>query len=257
MATQMQIGVCTISTKSRSIESIIDICGELGVGGVEIWGEGHIGDKSPESCRSIAASANEREVSIPVYGSYLRLGGDEFDEEMETELEIADHLGADLIRVWAGEQEYQNCTEAHWERVLRDLERLGGAARDRELAVTVERHSGTVTNETEGAKMLIEAADSPAIGLNWQPLFEHDSETVADDVRQLADLVNNVHLQAVPAPGESDRCALSDAYFDVADVVQTFDESGFEGFYEIEFVTQRAPYHAALASDLAFVQALL
>jgi sugar phosphate isomerase/epimerase len=253
----MQVGVCTISAKSQSVESILDRCGDLPVDGVEIWGEDHVGDGSPERCREIAAAAEANGLAIPVYGSYLRPGTGTFDEDVDRELAIADRLGADVIRVWAGEQEYEDCEPAHWDRVVADLERLGTAAGERGLAVTVERHSGSVTNATAGARELIEQVDAPAVGLNWQPLFEHDAGTVVADARELAPLANNVHVQAVPAPGEHDRCALADAYFDVAAVVEAFEETGFDGFLEIEFVTEAAPYGAALAADVAFLRALV
>lgn len=253
----MHVGVCTISSKSRAVESILDRCGELAVDGVEIWGEDHVGDGSPERCREIAAAAEANGLSIPVYGSYLRPGTDAFEAELDRELEITDRLGADMIRVWAGEQEYGDCEPAHWDRVVADTERLAAAARERGLAVTVERHSGSVTNATAGARELIEQVDSPAVGLNWQPLWDHDADRVVADARELAPLANNVHLQAKLAPDETDRCALADAYFDVAAVVEAFEESGFDGFLEVEFVTEAAPYDAALAADVAFLRALV
>jgi sugar phosphate isomerase/epimerase len=253
----MQVGVCTISAKSRPVESIIEYCGDLGVDGVEVWGEAHVGDGSAERCREIATAAADSGVAVPVYGSYLRPGGESFDAEFERELAIADRLGADLVRVWAGEQEYEDCDPEHWDRVVADLDRLGTAARERELAVTVERHAGTVTNATAGARKLIERVDSPAVGLNWQPLFAHDGATVVADARELAALANNVHLQAVPAPGGSDRCALAESYFDVATVIGAFDDAGLDGFLEVEFVTGAAPYEAALAADVAFLRALV
>jgi len=253
----MQVGVCTISAKSRAVESILDLCGDLAVDGVEIWGEDHVGDGSPARCREITAAAGANGLTIPVYGSYLRLGTDGFEAELDGELAVAERLDADAIRVWAGEQEYGDCDPAHWDRVVADLERLGTAAGERGLAVTVERHSGSVTDATAGARALIEQVDAPAVGLNWQPLFEHDAGTVLADARELAPLANNVHVQAVPAPGERDRCALSDAYFDVAAVVEAFEETGFDGFLEIEFVTETAPYDAALAADVAFLRALM
>lgn len=253
----MHVGVCTISARRRPVESVIEVCGGLAVEGIEVWGKDHVGDGSRERCREIADAADAHDLSIPVYGSYLRAGTDGFGDRVTATLDTADGLGADLVRVWAGDQEYGDCDGAHWGRVVGDLRRLGESARERGLGVTVERHGGTVTDETDGAAELIEAVDSPAVGLNWQPHFEHDASTVLDDARRLAPLANNVHLQAVPEPGADDRCALADAYFDTAGVLDAFADSGFDGVLEIEFVTQTAPYRGALASDVAFLRTLL
>ncbi|RDZ51370.1 sugar phosphate isomerase/epimerase [Haloferax sp. Atlit-4N] len=253
----MEIGVCTISSKSHSIESVLEICHDLSVDGVEIWGKDHIPDRSQQTCQAIAAAGSRWEVTIPVYGSYLRVGGEDFDQKMETELDVTEWLGADKIRVWAGNREYAECDEMYWNQVVSDLEQLARAAQQRGLSVTVERHAGTVTDRTEGAKALIEAVDSPVIGLNWQPLFEHDPDTIATDATRLAPLTNNVHLQAMSAPDEQKRCQLSDAYFNVPNVIEIFDDIGYDGFLEIEFVTQSAPYEVALAADVAYLKALL
>jgi sugar phosphate isomerase/epimerase len=252
----MDIGLCTISAKDRPVDEILDVAAEAGADGVEIWGGEHVGDGSRAACERIASAAAERGLSIPVYGSYLRPGTDGVDGAMASELKTASALGADLIRVWAGDREHQDCSESHWEAVVADLGRLADAAVERDLAVTVERHAGTVTNTTEGAADLVAAVDHPAVGLNWQPNFEHDAAAVRADAADLAALANNVHLQAVPESGATDRCALADAYFDVAAVAAAFADAGFEGFLEVEFVTEAAPYEAAVAADVAFLDAL-
>lgn len=252
----MDIGLCSISAKDRPVEEIAAVAAGAGADGIEVWGDGHVGDGSPAACGRIADAAADRRLSIPVYGSYLRPGTEGFDGAMERELGTAAALGADLIRVWAGDQEHQECTASHWERVVADLGELADAAADRGLAVTVERHAGTVTDTTEGAADLLAAVNHPAVGLNWQPNFDHDAATVVADAAELAALANNVHLQAVPEPGSSDRCALAEAYFDVAAAVGEFADAGFDGFLEVEFVTDAAPYPAAVAADVAFLDAL-
>lgn len=253
----MNLGVCTISSKERSVSTIAEICGNLDIDGIELWGREHVGDGSPEACRTIAGVTAKHGLAIPVYGSYLRLGSSDFTKSMHSELVTAEALGADLIRVWAGEQEHQDCEEGHLEQVIADLRRLDDAAIDRGISVTVERHSGTVTNTTAGAEELISRTDSTNVGLNWQPYFEHDTEAIADDIERLAGLANNVHVQAVTAPGETKRVALADAYFDVSHIIDTLQNSGYDGYIEVELVTQRAPYQAALAADVTFLRTLL
>lgn len=253
----MKVGLCTISSKEDSVENIAQIARRAGADGIEVWGDGHIGDDSPERCQQISSTGSENGLEIPVYGSYLRPGSSDFDDRLSAELETADALDATFIRVWAGEQEYQNCTDEHWERTISDLDRLGDAAERVGIAVTVERHAGTVTNRTDGAAALIDQVDRPEIGLNWQPLFEHGPEAVIDDAERLADRTNNVHMQAVYEPETDERCALADAYFDVDSVLRAFERVGFDGYVELEFVTQRSPYEAAVTADIAFLRSLL
>lgn len=251
----MKLGVCTISAKSHDLSSIVAVCRDLHVDGLEVWGKDHVGDGSRERCREIRRLAASHDLELPVYGSYLRPGADGFDEHVDHELAIASHLDVDVIRVWAGEQEFQVCDEDHWDAVVDDLRSLATAAASAGLEVTIERHEGTVTNKREGARSLIEAIDDTSVGLNYQPLFEDGPDEILEDVAALADLTNNVHLQAVRRPNERERCPLEAAYFDVAAVVDTLQSAGYGGYFEIEFVDQSVPYREALAADVAYLRA--
>jgi sugar phosphate isomerase/epimerase len=110
-----------------------------------------------------------------------------------------------------------------------------------------------VTDEREGARRLIETVDADNCGLNWQPLFRFSAETLLEEAAALAPLANNVHLQGVAEPGETDRCALEDVYFDVEAILEAFQAADFDGFANVEFVTSDGSYEAAIESDLRFL----
>lgn len=250
----MNLGVCTISNTSRDVVDLIEHLGETEATGIEVWGRDHIGDDGART-GDIAAAAAVHDLEIPVYGSYLRAGSDTFERDVDRELRIASELDADLIRVWAGDANYDDVASSDWDRIVSDLRTLAEEAERWDVEVTVERHDGTVTDRRAGATRLMDETPS-AVGLNWQPLFRHDAETVREDIEALAPLSNNVHLQAVAEPGEHERCPLAFAYFDVPHVLETLDSNGFDGYVEIEFVSDRVPYEAALAADMAVIEAL-
>lgn len=96
----MKYGLCTISNVDAPVMTVIDAAASAGYDGVEIWGkEPHVGDKTATECETIAASACEGLLELPVYGSYLRAGADGFETAFATELTVAERLGVDLIRV--------------------------------------------------------------------------------------------------------------------------------------------------------------
>ena len=253
----MRFGLCTISRGDQPVTAALDAAAEAGYDGVEIWGRDHVGDGEPSTCEEITAAARERGLEIPVYGSYLRPGGDAFADEYERELSIAEHLDADLIRVWAGEQEYQDCSSDHWNAVVDDLVALSDAAADRGLGVTVEKHEGTVTNRHEGAGWLIETVDRDNCGLNYQPLFSLPNDDILTEARELAPLSNHAHVQAVPERGGDERCLLENAFYDVAELVSIFEASDFDGSVNVEFVTDHHPYEEAVERDLEFLRSCL
>lgn len=253
----MNLGLCTISGGDRPVEEVIEAAGAAGYTGVEIWGKDHVEDGSPETCRRIVDAAVEHGVEIPVYGSYLRPGTDEFPDGLDHEIAVADRLGVDLLRVWAGSQEYGNHDADHWDRVIADLDRLLDRAAGHDLEVTVEKHAGTLTNTERGARRIIEAIDRDRCGLNWQPSFSLSPDALAAEAETLAPLSNHVHLQAVRDQGRQERCPLSEAYFDVASILEPFIARGFDGYANVEFVTDDRPYREAIAADLAFLRSIV
>lgn len=252
----MNVGLCTISAKERSLEEVLELAGEVGYDGVEIWGRDHVGDSSHATCERISETAEEHGLSIPVYGSYLRCGTDGFDEEMDHELEITDRLGADLVRVWAGRAEYGNHDPGHWDQVVSDLERLTERAAAYDVGVTVEKHANTLTNDLEGAQRLIEAVDDERCRLNYQPGFGIPAEELEHEGATLASLSNNVHVQAVSEIGESERALLSDAYYDLETILAPFFEN-FDGYANVEFVTADRPYRDAIDADLRYLRSVI
>ena len=251
----MKFGLCTIASKDDSVEDVLSVAAASGYDGVEIWGRDHVGDRSSGRLASIRETAADRNLDIPVYGSYLRPGTPDYEERAETELDVASELDASLIRVWAGEQEYEEFTQEHWNGVVEDLRDLSNRAAERGLEVTVERHAGTLTNARDGARLLVEAVDRENVRLNWQPRFDLPAEEILASARELAPLSNNVHLQGAPGPGDPwpDQAPLDEAYFDVHTVLEAFENAGFDGYVEIEFVTDETEFETAARRDREYL----
>lgn len=252
----MKVGLCTISAKERDVEDVVRLAGEAGYDGVEIWGRDHVGDGAAEICRRIAETAVEHGLDVPTYGSYLRCGTDGFDGEFDHELAVADRLGADRIRVWAGRVEYGDHDADDWERIVDDLRRLTERAADCGLDVTVEKHANTLTNDREGARKLIEAVDDDRCRLNYQPGFGIPPAELEREAETLAPLSNQLHLQGTAEPDERARAPLPEVYYDLEAILDPFLERGFDGYANVEFVTDDRPYREAIAADLEYVQSI-
>jgi sugar phosphate isomerase/epimerase len=256
----MELGLCTISDREASIESVLAHAEQAGYDGVEIWGRDHVGDGSDETCARIVDVATDHGLSILAYGSYLRAGAEDFAAELDHEVMVADRLGADRIRVWAGTVEYGDHDDAHWDQTVSDLRDLTALAVDHGVDVTVEKHPGYLTNDAEGARRLVEAVDDAACRLNYQPMFSLSDAEIREEIELLAPLSNQMHLQAVSKRGADghDRCALSEAYYDVEFVVEQFrDDGASDGSIHVEFVDEDLPYPEAIAGDRSYLSSLL
>lgn len=253
----MKLGLCTISNKEFPVERVLDIAAGAGYDGVEIWGdEAHIGDGSPDRCDAIALAAKGRSLDVAVYGSYLAPGTETFADEYEHELAVADRIGADLLRVWPGDSEYGDQSDEEWDAVIDDLRLLARRGATYGVGVTVEKHAGRLSNATEGAERLVEAVDHPGCGLNWQPLFDMSESELLTEAERLAPLTNNIHIQAPAERGGKERALLSQAYFDVGTVLEPFEATGFDGYVEVEFVTQDVEYENAVRQDYEYLRSV-
>lgn len=253
----MKIGLCTISNKDVSARSVLSTAADAGYDGIEVWGDGHVGDGNADACERVRNTAAEFGLELPVYGSYLRAGSDAFEREFTDELAIADSLDASLIRVWPGTQEYQEHASEHWSQVVDDLRTLSRRAADRGIGVTVEKHEGTLTNRRAGACELLEAVDHENCGLNYQPLFFYSGDELVEEAHELAPYANNVHLQAVGSRGTHARTLLEDAYFDCEAILEPFRNASFSGYVEVEFVDPDRPYEIAVRRDREYLSSIL
>lgn len=252
----MKFGLCTISARDDSVESVLEAAAAAGYDGIEVWGGDHVGDGSPDRCRRIRRTAADHALELPVYGSYLRPGTSEFADDLDHELTVVDRLDADLIRVWAGEQSYGDHDPDHWEATVDDLTRTAERAAERGLSVTVEKHENTLTETATGARRLLERVDAPNCGLNWQPGFSIPAADLVEEAASLAPLSNNVHVQAAPERSGSTRCPLTDAYFDLERLLEPFRTESFDGYVNVEFVAPDVPFEDAIATDLAYLRSI-
>lgn len=256
----MELGLCTISNKNAAVDEIIPQAAAAGYDGVEVWGQDHVDGGSESACRRIRTAAADHDIAVLAYGSYLRAGTDTFTENLQQEVNIADRLDADRLRVWAGDYEYGDHDQQHWQQTVDDLLRLTTLASSRGFDVTVEKHPGSLTNEAEGASRLISAVDDSACRLNYQPMFSLTASEIRAEIKQLAPISNQMHLQAVPQPGASgdNRCLLSEAFYDLEFLVDQFRAQGApDGSIHVEFVTDDLPYGDGVTRDCKYLQSVL
>jgi sugar phosphate isomerase/epimerase len=85
-------------------------------------------------------------------------------------LDTAVALGAPIIRVWAGNQNYAQADAETIRRVVDETLRLADRAQAAGVRLGFEHHDGTFTSRNAGAIAFAEAVDHPAVRFYWQPL---------------------------------------------------------------------------------------
>jgi sugar phosphate isomerase/epimerase len=119
-------------------------------------------------------------------------------DEFRGALEIAQVVGADRLRVYAGswhpgDQDHA----AHWNQLVTALRTLAPEASDAGLHLCVENHFGTMTQSAAETARLVREVDHAAVRVLYDQAnltFTHD-EPYEEALRIQGDLVGHVHVK--------------------------------------------------------------
>lgn len=274
----MKAGVCTIAFKDRSLEETIDLIVGSGAKGVELWGrEPHLPGTSAER-RRLAGRLRDAGLEICALGSYYRPDGRRAGEALRTSaaavdrendpdsvLEAAHDLGAPLVRIWAGSENYESCDPGTREAIVHEVRWFGDRARDAGCEVVLERHNGTLTNSWESAGRVVAAVDHVAVSLCYQVPYPAPAQELAtrvrDDLESLLPHSRHAHLQnyVEATDGSLPRTLLAEGIVDYRPIGAIAREVGYRGWAMVEFVgpVRGARSEAeALAADIEFIESL-
>lgn len=119
-------------------------------------------------------------------------------DEFRGAIEIAQILGADRLRVYAGSwQPDQPDHAAHWNRLVSALSTLAPEAADAGIRLCVENHFGTMTQSAAQTARLVREVDHPAVRVLYDQTnltFTHD-EPYEEALRIQGDLIGHVHVK--------------------------------------------------------------
>ncbi|WP_406021658.1 sugar phosphate isomerase/epimerase [Nocardioides sp. NBC_00850] len=119
-------------------------------------------------------------------------------DEFRGAIEVAQIVGADRLRVYAGswhpgDRDHQ----AHWERLSEALRTLGPEASQAGVRLCVENHFGTMTQSASETARLVREVDHDAVFVLYDQAnltFTHD-EPFDEALRVQGDLVGHVHVK--------------------------------------------------------------
>lgn len=163
-------GLCSISFRKLNTQEIIDLTVRAGLRAIEWGGDVHVPPGSPETAKKVKEMTLQSGLELLSYGSYYRAGESEQEGLSFTQvLASAASLGVSTIRVWAGNQNYEQASPAYRKKVIEDSRRIAHLASEKNIVIAFEWHADTLTNSNEGAFYLSEALPESNIMFYWQP----------------------------------------------------------------------------------------
>jgi sugar phosphate isomerase/epimerase len=158
-------------------------------------------------------------------------------------IQLAAQLNAGCLIVYTGAR--AGHTHNHARRLTKDaLSELLPRARDAGVQLAIEPMHPTCSadwtflNSLDDALAMLDAVDSPQLGLVFDTYHWGHGPDVVDLIPQFADRVSIVHLGdgRQPPGDEQDRCRLGEGTVPLKEIIAAFAAAGYDGDYDVELL---------------------
>lgn len=195
MSPSLTPGLCSVTFRALPPERVIELAVRAGLRAIEWGGDVHMPPGDPTAARALGRATRAAGLAVSSYGSYLR-PPDGDPETWDAAVASAQSLGAPMIRIWPGRRDrpsenYDLPQRAEAARAIRAIAEMAGR---RGLAVGLEYHPGTLTDDDASALALLEEVDRRNVHLYWQPRPGLDPDTALSELRRLSPHVAHFHV---------------------------------------------------------------
>ena len=163
-----QLGLVSISFRKETPETLVEAVKAAGLTCIEWGSDVHAPWDDEEKLQNIVRLQKESGISCSSYGTYFRIGKNDVSE-FPGYIRAAKLLGTDILRLWCGTKGSKDYTQEELEKLYADCRLLAAMAEEAGVKLCMECHNGTVTDWKESALALMQAVDSPAFRMYWQP----------------------------------------------------------------------------------------
>ncbi len=206
----MDIGILSLSFsfKGYTFDNFLDSAKEIGFKAYELstapgahQGTLQWDDKGVEGIKKKSSSLGLEIYALGGYTNFVRVTAEELKEEVKKVvryLDIAEKLGAKVIRVFGGEPN-PHIPESQWvDLIVKGLKECASEAEKKGIYLGLENH-GYITNNAELELKILEKVDSPFVRLTvdtsnyyW---YGHDLPTIERFYKLVAPYCVHTHLK--------------------------------------------------------------
>lgn len=183
-------GLVSVSFRKMTPAQVLKLCGEAGLQCIEWGGDIHVPAGDISAAKLVASMSNDGGIQTAAYGSYFRLG--QPDDAFKRNLEVAEVLGAPVLRIWAGTAGSDSCTDRQRCEWIEQLARISDSAKHSGITVAPEFHMNTLTDSLPSLRSLL--AQLPEQKFYWQPRWEWPAEDRLTALREIGDRLVGIHV---------------------------------------------------------------
>ncbi len=261
----MKVGLATIAFRGYDLTVALDAAAECKCDGVELWGKSpHLPQPYDEKkVKGIREEIEKRGLVVSIFGSYVNPINENFRENAQDAIKVAQDIGTSLIRVWAGNQDGIDAPADMWRTCIEGYKWFCKLAADAGIILAVETHNNSLADMPDGMMRLIEETGAENLMANYQLSHIERPEDMARGIEVLGPYIVNVHAQnfKVGAKGKPQRTNLEDGDVDYREVISLLRKFEFDGFVEVEFIKdesgERDSLLKSLRKDIDFLKKLI
>lgn len=244
-------GLTSVTFRNMTPAQILRLCCTAGITAVEWGSDIHVPAGAFETARSVRHLCGEAGVIPASYGSYYRCTR---PEEAALYVETCAHLGADNIRVWAGETASATASSTQRALVRQSLTVLCRQALERSITVSLEFHENTLADSAQNTLCLLQEVNSPNLFTYWQVDLSasFDANLAAMQALLAGGRLSNVHV-AHWENGEQQQLCAGETFW--RKYLQTIGSSAISRYAFLEFVKDGAIEN--FSADAASLKALI
>ena len=184
------LGLCSISFRTHTPEEILHAMKAAGLSVIEWGSDVHC---PPEKAEEIAALQKQHGITCCSYGTYFYLGFTP-NEELPAYIRAAKLLGTKTLRLWAGQKNPDMYIPEERDAFFDACRQAAKIAEDAGVMLCMECHQNSYTQTKEGALELMQAVNSPAFRMYWQPDQDLTIEGNLEYIQELKPYIENLHV---------------------------------------------------------------
>ena len=189
---ELLAGLCSISFRELTAEAIIELCGGSGLECIEWGSDIHAPPGDESAALALARRCHDAGLRCPSYGSYFFAGRNSTDE-LPALFDTALALGADTMRIWAPFGIGPDAAPEERKQVADAIGTAALMAAERDLALGLEFHPGTLTETARSTLDLLEdAADN--VFSYWQPIAGATAEDCSSELALILPRLAHLHV---------------------------------------------------------------
>jgi 3-dehydroshikimate dehydratase len=233
-------GLVSITFRQLEPLRIVEMVQQAGLAGIEWGGDVHVPHGNTETARQVRKITEDAGLNIPSYGSYYRVGVTD-NIAFEAVVETADVLGAETIRLWAGNKGSAMVDDASRRKIVSQTRELADLAGQAGITLSFEFHGNTLTDTNESAIAFYNEIDHDNVLAYWQPPTGVDFDYSLAGLKELKGRLSHLHVfKWQITDGTIRRQPLSEGVDIWRKYIQAVDDIGGEHYAMIEFVANNS-----------------